>query len=189
MTATGKNAEEFQFIEVYEIEDWKHWLGKNHITEKKVGMISYKKHTGKSSISHRAAMEEAICFGWIDTTLKKLDEDRYVRFFVRRGDKANWSKNTLSYANRLLKEGRMSPQGILRYEQGLRKKPHDDGIPANPSMPDELRRALNKSKIALQEFEKFSPSRKKMFYRLILKAKSNETKNKRIRKIINLVLD
>lgn len=167
------------YVVIYNIEEWRKWLEKNHLAEKKVGLISYKKHTGKTSISHRNAMEEAICFGWIDTIIKKLDEERYVRFFVKRGENANWSRNTLKYAKNMLLSGRMANQGILRYNEGLKKKPHDYGLPKKPLMPLELKKALTEKNV-LKNFESFSPSVKYMFYRWILRAKTDETKNKRI---------
>lgn len=181
--------EEFPIIVVYTIEDWRNWLNKNHLKEKKVGLISFKKHTGKPSISHREAMHEAIAFGWIDTTLKRLDDERYVRHFVRRGDNANWSKNTLKYGKELFEAGRMSEHGIFRYKQGLKKKPHDYGIPDNPRMPLELKKELEKNEKAKKNFDSFSPSSKKMFYRMILRAKTSETKIKRIKEIVNSALN
>ena len=75
---------------------WRAWLQKHHLKEKKVGLICHKKHTGKLFLTHREAMEDAICFGWIDTTIKRLDEDRYIRYFARRTDKSRWSENTYS---------------------------------------------------------------------------------------------
>ena len=66
-------------------EEWREWLRKNHKKERRVYLISYKKHTGKSSVSHREALEEAICFGWIDTTVKRLDDEKYKRTFVFKG--------------------------------------------------------------------------------------------------------
>jgi len=183
-----ENNSEDSFITVYYAEDWRKWLIKNHLTKKKIGLILYKKHTGKPSISHRVAMEEAICFGWIDTTIKKLDEEKFVRYFVKRGDNANWSKNTLKYAKRLLKENKMFPQGILRYKQGLKKRPHDHGIPKNPEMPLELKEELEKNNL-LEKFKSFNNSTKKMFYRGILRAKTKQTKEKRIASLIKQILE
>jgi len=176
-------------IVVYTIKDWREWLIKNHLKEKKVKLISYKKHTGKPFISHRDAMREAIAFGWIDTTIKRLDDEKYIRSFVRRGDKANWSKNTLRYGKVLFEAGRMSEHGILRYKQGLKKRPHDYGIPDKPNMPLELRKELEKNKKAKENFNSVSPSTKTMLYRSILRAKTPETKMKRIREIIGSTIN
>ncbi len=64
--------------------DFRKWLEKNHQKEKKVCIVLHKRHTGKPAPTHRELMEEAICFGWIDTTVKRLDEDLYARFFAKR---------------------------------------------------------------------------------------------------------
>jgi uncharacterized protein YdeI (YjbR/CyaY-like superfamily) len=78
--------------------DFRKWLEENHDKEKKVAVIINKKHTGIPSPSHRELMEEAICFGWIDTTIKRLDNDQYIRYFAKRNKNSKWSDNTLSYA-------------------------------------------------------------------------------------------
>lgn len=186
MVEEVKRKEESLVIVIYEIDEWRDWLDKNHLNEKKVGLISYKKHTGKKSISHKEAMFEAICFGWIDTTIKRLDDERFVRYFVRRGDKANWSKNTLGYGKELLASGRMSEFGIKRYKEGLKKKPHDHGIPKNPEMPELLRRELEKieNRDAKEKFGELTTSAKKEHYRFILRAKTDETKMRRVKSLI-----
>mgnify|MGYP001559486346 CR=1 FL=1 len=164
--------------------DFRKWLEKNHLKEKKVAVVLHKKHTGKKSPSHRELMEEAICFGWIDTTIKRLDEDTYLRHFARRNSKSKWSDNTLSYAKALKEKGLMSPEGLKFYEEGLSRPTHDHGIPKNPDMPLELKRALAKDKIARDNFEKFPPSAKRMFYRWFLSAKTSETRGKRVKLIV-----
>ena len=180
--------DDFPLVVIYTVDDWRKWLEKNHLKEKKVGLISYKKHTGKPSISHKEAMHEAICFGWIDTTIKRLDEERFVRYFVRRGETANWSINTLRYAKELLAAGKMVANGILRYKEGMKKKPHDYGLAKKPDMPIELKNALNANGL-LDNFESFPPSSKYMFYRWILRAKGNETKAKRIEIVVKKAKD
>jgi len=172
-------------IIIYDASEFRKWLEKNHKKDKKVGVILYKKHTGKKSASHRKLMEEAICFGWIDTTVKKIDEERYKRTFVRRNEKSKWSKNTLGYAKDLLKKGRMSEEGIKYYKLGLSKPVHDHGIPKNPDMPKELDRILRGN--VRKDFEKYSPSRKRMLYRWILSGKLAETREKRAKRVVDSV--
>ena len=101
-------------INISSRKQWRNWLEKNHAKESKVSIILHKKHTGKPSITHKESMEEAICFGWIDTTLKRLDEDTYQRTFVKRNDKSKWSQNTLRYGKELIKEGLMTNAGLKR---------------------------------------------------------------------------
>ena len=166
--------------------DFRKWLEKNHDKEKKVAVILHKKHTGKTSPSHRELMEEAICFGWIDTTIKKIDENKYLRYFAKRNKNSKLSDNTISYAKDLIKRKKMTKVGIEFYKEGLKKPTHDHGIPKNPDMPQELKKALEKNNKAMENFSKFSPSVKRTFYRWILRAKMPETKDKRIKQIISL---
>lgn len=170
-------------------EAWRKWLEKNHIKKKRIAVVRYKKHTGKPSPSHMELMHEAICFGWIDTTVRRLDEDRYLVRFAKRTDKSKWSDNTLKYGKQLLKEGKMFPQGIQRYKEGLNKPTHDHGIPKNPDPPrdflDELNQSINKK--AKENFEKLSPSVKRTHIRWLYRAKLPETRKKRINSIINTI--
>src|SRR3989338_5720954 len=102
-------------------KEWREWLKKNHNTEKSIFLVHYKRHTGKHFLSHRETLEEAICFGWIDTTVKRLDEDRFGRFFVRRGKNSRWSSATQSYAQKLIKQRKMTAAGLKAYQAGLEK--------------------------------------------------------------------
>lgn len=168
------------FIEVYEAKDFRKWLNKNHIKENCVIVILHKKHTGKMKTNAAELMKEAICFGWIDTTAKRLDEDRYCIKYKKRTKNSTWSYNTLGYAKELLREGKMSDEGIKWYHEGLKKKPHDFGLEKNPEMPEDLKKELEKNKKLKEKFEKLAPSMKRVYYRWLLRAKMPETKKKRI---------
>jgi len=108
-------------IEIFDRTEFREWLRLNFDKEKRVEVIIHKKHTKKPSPSHRELLEEALCFGWIDTTINRLDENRFIRTFVKRKKSARWSENTLSYAKRLIKEKKMMPSGLICYKEGLRK--------------------------------------------------------------------
>ncbi len=166
------------------VNEWRDWLVKNHEKERNIAVIRYKKHTKKLSPSHIELMHEAICFGWIDTTVKGINNEKYLINFVKRNEKSRWSDNTLKYAKSLLEQGKMSPQGIKFYEEGRMKPTHDFGIPKNPTMPQELKKALDKYKKAKENFEKSAPSYKKTMYRWILRGKLEETRKKRINTLI-----
>jgi uncharacterized protein YdeI (YjbR/CyaY-like superfamily) len=112
---------EVPYVEVFSGKDFRKWLRKNHDTEKKVFLIVNKKHTGKKFPSHRELVDEAICYGWIDTTIKRLDENRFIRTFCRRTKNSRWSDNTLSYGKQLIKDGKMTSHGLKFYLEGLRK--------------------------------------------------------------------
>ena len=165
--------------------DLRKWLINNQDKECKVSVVVFKKHTGKPSPSHKELMEEAICFGWIDTTINRLDKNRYIRNFSKRNKNSKWSDNTLGYAKNLIKQGKMTSVGLEFYKKGLEKPTHDAGISKNPNMPIGLKRALDKNKRAKYNFDKFPPSSKKMIYRWILRGKREATKIKRINLTLN----
>lgn len=173
-------------ITVLNKEDFRKWLEKNHSTETKVAVRIYKKHTGKTFPSHREQIEEAICFGWIDTTMKRLDEDTYLRNFTQRTERSTWSDNTQSYARSLIDQGRMTERGMKYYKLGLKKKTLDFGVPKNPNMPQILKDELNKNKSLEKKFSEFSPSTKKMLFRWLIRAKLPETKKRRVKKILEI---
>ena len=161
-------------------EDFRAWLEKNHIKGSKVAVIRYKKHTDKNSPSHLELMHEAICFGWIDTTIKRLDDEKYIINFSKRSDKSRWSKNTLSYAREMIRQKKMSSEGLKHYESGLKRPTLDSDAPKNPEMPNDLQSKLDMNKKALDTFKKLSPSRKRVYLRWIVRAKTLETREKRI---------
>ncbi len=167
-----------------DLTDWRRWLEKNHLKEDKVLMIKDKKHTGKPIIHNMDSMKTAICFGWIDTTARRIDEDRYAITYVKRNKNSKWSINTLSYGKELLKKGLMSPYGIKMYKEGLRKKPHDAGIPKNPEMPVEIKKSLKNNK-KFDKFMELSHSVKRTHFRRYLRAKRPETKANFIKKLIS----
>ncbi|MEK6858887.1 MAG: YdeI/OmpD-associated family protein [Nanoarchaeota archaeon] len=171
-------------IEANTRDAWRLWLSDNHLKETRVELLVYKKHTGRPSLSHQEAMHDAICFGWIDTILKRIDEDTYVRRFARRTDTSKWSDNTLRYAKQLLSEGKMAPEGIRRYKEGLSKPTHDHGIPKNPQIPSSLKRALEQEGL-LKQFQAFSPSVRRTYLRWLARAKQVETQHKRIERIVS----
>jgi uncharacterized protein YdeI (YjbR/CyaY-like superfamily) len=128
-------------------------------------------------------MREAICFGWIDTTVRRIDEDKYGITYVKRNKNSKWSKNTLSYGKELFEKGLMSPFGIKMYEEGLVKKPHDEGIARNPRVPEYLKNELKKESIE-ENFRKIAPSYRRTLLRWLVRAKLEETRKKRLRIIL-----
>lgn len=166
-------------------EEFRKWLRINHKKETKVCILLHKKHTGKPAPTHREQIEEAICYGWIDTTVKRNDEDTYIRCFSKRTVNSRWSDNTISYGKQLIKEGRMKPEGLKYYKLGIAKPTHDHGIPKNPTMPIEFKNILSKNKKAMNNFESFPPSTKKMLYRWVIRGKLPATREKRVKCIFD----
>jgi len=167
-----------------DLDDWRNWLKKNHLKKDKVLLIKYKKHTGKPIIHNADSMKQAICFGWIDTTAKRVDEDSYGITYVKRNKNSKWSLNTLSYGKELLEKGLMSEFGIKMYEEGLRKGPHDEGIPKNPRLSGYLKQEIEKDNLVKENFSKIPPSYRRTLLRWFLRAKLDETKKRRVKIIV-----
>src|SRR5687767_14613671 len=93
-------------------EDFRKWLAENHQTKKEIWLIQYKKAAKKPSINYVDAVEEALCFGWIDGTQKSMDAERYALRFSPRRPKSNWTETNKERARRLISEGKMSEAGF-----------------------------------------------------------------------------
>jgi uncharacterized protein YdeI (YjbR/CyaY-like superfamily) len=177
-------SKEIDEITCYSVQEWRAWLRKNHKREERVILVRYKKHTGKKSFNQREAMDEAICFGWIDTTIKRLSDAQYGVTFVKRKKTSKWSDNTFARARGMIKQKRMSKFGLEMFKQGEKYPVHDHGIPKNPDMPEELRREL-KAKGLLDKFNDLAPSCNRMYYRWILSGKRAETREKRVKATVS----
>ena len=93
-------------------EDFRKWLEENHASKKEIWLIQYKKATKKPSIPYVAAVEEALCFGWIDGLEKSMDRERYALRFSPRRPKSNWTETNKERARRLIAEGKMTEAGF-----------------------------------------------------------------------------
>lgn len=100
-------------------EEFREWLEMNHKFKKEIWLIQYKKVTKKPSIPYADAVEEAICFGWIDGFEKGMDGDRYATRFTRRRPKSNWTGINIERARRMLEEGKMTEAGRAILPKGI----------------------------------------------------------------------
>lgn len=162
---------------------WRKWLSENHDTQKDVWLVFYKKHTKKPSISYDDAVEEALCYGWIDTTVKRIDEDIYVRRFTKRKAGSEWSESNIRRVIKMISDGKMSQSGLHSFK-GARKRIKLRSVSKRTTIPRDLKKVLEKNKKACQNFKKFAPSYKREYVRWILSAKKEET---RMRRIITVV--
>ena len=134
--------------------DWRRWLAKNGARCQEIWLVFYKKASGKQTVSYDHAVEEALCFGWVDGLKKKLDEECYAFRFTPRQAKSAWSKSNLERVERLIAEGKMTPAGLKVY--------HSDDRRETPQLPAELPRKLEemfrKQRAAWANYEKFPPA-------------------------------
>lgn len=110
-----------KYVYAKSIKEWREWLKKKYESDERVYLVKYKKHTGKPSLTSKEALIEAIRFGWVDTTINSIDEDKYAQCFMKRKKTSNWSKNTLGYARELIKQGVMTSSGLEAYNRGKKR--------------------------------------------------------------------
>ncbi len=101
-------------------KEWRDWLSKNYDKEKEIWLIYYKKITGKPTISYNDAVEEALCFGWIDSIEKGIDEEKFAGRFTPRKEKSNLSESNKKRIKRLIKEGRMTNAGLEKIKDKMK---------------------------------------------------------------------
>jgi len=178
------NEEEIPTFHANTLEDWHNWLVKNHEKKSIVILTKYKIHTKKPTFSHMEAMHEAICFGWIDTTVKRVNDDVWGVTFRKRTKNARWSNNTLSYAKQLIKEGRMTEAGMAAYNLAKDKPTTDHGLPKDHPPQKDLIKALSQSKVAKTNWDNLAQSMKFMYIVWIERAKQTETRRRRIRGVV-----
>ncbi|MEY2898286.1 MAG: hypothetical protein RL138_339 [Bacteroidota bacterium] len=167
--------------------EWRNWLAEFSLTRDNVWLIIYHKKSGTPSITYNEAVEEALCFGWIDSKPNKRDQESYYLFFAKRKPKSNWSKANKERVERLMKLKQMTPEGLkmveLAKETGtwLALTEVQESI-----LPEDLKKALAKNKSAKEHFEQFPPSSKRIILEWILNAKKEETRSKRITETVEL---
>jgi uncharacterized protein YdeI (YjbR/CyaY-like superfamily) len=101
-------------LEVTSSREWRAWLAEHHGREIGIWLVFWKKHTGKTAVSYQDAVDEALCFGWIDTLVRRLDDDRYAQKFTPRQPKSHWTEANRRIFARLVEERRMTAAGLAK---------------------------------------------------------------------------
>src|SRR5207249_2270975 len=101
---------------------WRAWLARHHHTRSEIWLISYRKASGKRSLDYESAVEEALCYGWVDGQVKKMDEERYATRFSPRRLRSNWAESNLARDRRHAEAGRMTAAGITALPADLRRE-------------------------------------------------------------------
>lgn len=167
--------------------EWRKWLEENQARKEGIWLISYKKDTGKPRFDYDESVEEALCFGWVDSKPAKLDDERSMLWFAPRKAKTNWSKLNKDRVEKLIKAGRMAPAGLAKVEAAKKDGSWNalDGVEALEIPPD-LAKAFTKNKTAKEYFDAFPRSVKRGILEWILNAKRPETRAKRIEETVTL---
>jgi uncharacterized protein YdeI (YjbR/CyaY-like superfamily) len=165
---------------------FRNWLIDNHNTESNLWLIIYKKDSGTPSITYDQAVDEALCFGWVDSSINKRDDESFYQYFAKRNPKSNWSKVNKLKVEKLISEGLMAASGLkmidLAKQTGTWTALDDVENLINP--PD-LQEALDQNPLAKEYFDLFPRSVKRGILEWLMNAKQTETRLKRITEIVS----
>ncbi len=166
--------------------EWRKWLEENHRLSPSIWLVYYKVKSGKPSVKYSEAVKEALCFGWIDSKVKSLDQERYMQIFTPRKPKSVWSKLNKQYIEELIEQSLMTEAGLEKMEAAKQDGSWKilDAIEAL-IIPQDLEQALLLNETANRYFQAFSNTSKKNILFWIESAKRPETRLKRIEETIN----
>ena len=165
--------------------EWRKWLEKNHESKQSVWLIYYRVSTKIASLSWSEAVDEALCFGWIDSTKKTIDKERYMQYFSKRKASSTWSKVNKEKVDQLLQNKLMRKAGldsIARAKENGNWSLMDDV--ENLIVPEDLKKALDENARAMEFFQSQSKSIKKILLYWVVVAKRAETRKKRIAEVV-----
>jgi uncharacterized protein YdeI (YjbR/CyaY-like superfamily) len=170
--------------------EWREWLALNHTRIEGVWLVTYKKATGKPRVEYDAAVEEALCFGWIDSKAKKLDDQRSLLWFAPRKPRTGWSKPNKQRVEHLIAAGQMTAAGLAKIEAAKLDGSWTalDAV-ENLEIPDDLARAFDQYADARTNFDAFPRSAKRGILEWIATARTARTRATRIDETARLAQD
>ncbi|MCY7423313.1 MAG: YdeI/OmpD-associated family protein [Chitinophagaceae bacterium] len=168
---------------------WRQWLEKHHDVRQSVWLLYYKKNSGKPTITYSDAVDEALCFGWIDSRAKGIDEDCFIQFFSRRKSTSVWSMVNKRKVDMLIEKGLMTKAGLERIETAKQNGSYYilDDVEALV-VPADLEKAFEEKEKGWNYFENLSRSDKRNMLQWLKLAKRQETRQKRIDEIVTLAV-
>ena len=174
-------------VDVHSRKEWRQWLQRNHEKEKSAWLVIYHKHSGKSTLDYAQAVEEALCFRWIDSVANKRDQESAYQYFSQRKPESKWSRSNRERVERLINDGLMTDAGqaLIDYAMANGNWEALEDV-QNNILPEDLQQLLKKNKKAEQNFNAFPPPSKRMILGWIQNAKKEETRKKRIEETVAL---
>jgi len=168
---------------------WRNWLEANHAIATEVWLVFVKQKTGRANLSYNDAVEEALCFGWIDGVKRSVDDDHYMHRFTPRKSNSRWSPSNKARARRMLDAGQMAPAGKKAIEQAKKngRWAAASSERASFSMPPELSLRFKRNAKASAFFESLAPSYRRQYVEWIATAKRPETRKRRLDETMELL--
>ena len=170
-------------------DDWRAWLSKNHDTKKEIWLIYYKRHTGKPRILYDDAVEEALCFGWIDSLVKKIDDEKFAQKFTPRKGRSKWSEANKKRARKMIKEGKMTKAGLAKIREAKSNGEWFKTAPVKKELviPAYIKKAFATNEKALDNLNNLANGYKRQLVGWITSAKKEETRKRRLMEAIQLL--
>jgi len=170
-----------EFVHADDRETWRAWLEANHATSRGVWLVTWRPRSGRVGLAYEAAVEEALCFGWIDSTAGRFDDDRGKQYFSPRKPRSPWSASNKARVARLIAEGRMTPAGLAVIEQAKANGIWEvsDRV-ERLEIPDDLAAALAAHPPAAANFAAFPPTARKQMLWWVAEAQRPATRASRI---------
>lgn len=180
-------AKDFSKVQVESREEWRAWLEANHESAESIWLVTFKKNSGKPYVSYDDVVEEALCFGWIDSLPRRLDDERTMLLLSPRKPGSAWSKVNKERVERMMSAGKIHPAGLRKIEQSKADGSWTflDDVEALV-VPDDLAVALAEYEEARENFDAFPRSAKRGILEWIKQAKRSETRIKRIQETAEL---
>ncbi|HEY9462150.1 MAG TPA: YdeI/OmpD-associated family protein [Vicinamibacterales bacterium] len=167
---------------------WRAWLEKNHASSSGIWVVYAKKHTGLDSVTYVEAVEEALCFGWIDSLVHPIDDSLYKQIFTPRKERSAWSALNKKRVEQLIESRQMTAAGMKMIELAKANGQWDAHAKTEAlTMPPALKKALNGNASAKKNWPTYTLSQQKAFLRMLDDAKTAETRAKRIARILDVV--
>jgi uncharacterized protein YdeI (YjbR/CyaY-like superfamily) len=174
-------------LQIRTLDQWRSWLTEHHASELEVWLIFHKRHTGVESIVYTDARDEALCFGWVDSLVKRLDDRRYALKFTPRRADSRWSAvNRARYAA-LKAEGRLQPAGIERPPTDRTYGPRPPRLELPSRIPAYIQAALKRNATASRHFKTLPRSQRRRYVAWIESAKREDTKLRRLKEAVRLL--
>ncbi len=163
---------------------WRAWLEANHATARGAWLVTWRARTGRPTLDYESAVQEALCFGWVDSTGGHFDADRGKLYFAPRKPRSIWAASNKARVERLIRDGRMMPAGLAAIDRAKANGSWEilDG-PERLEVPDDLAEALSAADPAADNFERFPASARRMMLAWVAMAQRPETRAARIRQI------
>ncbi len=169
-----------------DLAEWHAWLEEHYASLREIWLIYYKAHTGQPCVDYEDSVQEALCYGWIDSLIQRIDEQTYARKFTPRTNTAKWSESNKKRVAKLIREGRMTAAGLAK----LGDLPVDGSEPPETkplpfTIPPEIEQRIRENPDAWENFNKLAPSQRRLYIGWATSARRAETVERRLKEVID----